>query len=52
MVALETSLSRLHPSRILGWSRGRKWVLSALRPFGTSLSRPNQSRILGLSRGI
>ena len=41
----------LHPSRNLGWTRGRKWVPSAKRPLKTSISRPHQSRILGLSRG-
>jgi len=30
---LESSLFRLHPNRILGWSRGRKWVRSALQPL-------------------
>ena len=44
-------LSRLHPSHILGWSRGRKWVLSAWRPLETLLSGHHQSRILGMSRG-
>ena len=46
---LETSLSRLHKSPFLNWSRGRKWVPSAFRPLDTSLSRPQQSRILGRS---
>ena len=30
---------RLHPSGILGWSRGRKWVPKAWRPLETSPSR-------------
>ena len=51
MRPLETSLSQLHPSPILGWSRGRKWVRRAWRPFETSLSRQYQNRILGFSRG-
>ena len=51
MRALETSLFRFQPSRILGSSRRRKWVFSAWRPLETPLSRLNQSRIFGLSRG-
>ena len=37
MQALKTSFYRLHPSRILGFSRGRKWLLSTIRPLESSL---------------
>jgi len=40
----------LHPCRILGWSRSRKWVEIAMRALETSLSRPHQNRILVCSR--
>jgi len=42
---------RHQQSRILGWSRGRKWVQSDMRDLETSLSRLHPSRILGWSRG-
>ena len=48
---IETSLSLSHPSRILGWSRGRNWVYSAWRQLQRSLSRSHPSCILGWSRG-
>ena len=51
MRSLETTISRLHTSRTLGWSRGRKCFPSALWPLEISHPRPHQSRILGLSRG-
>ena len=51
MRALETLLFLPHPSRILGWPRGRKWVQSDMRPLETSLFRLHPSRILGWSRG-
>ena len=41
----------IHPSHILGCSRGRKYVASALTALETSTSRPQRSRILGWSRG-
>ena len=41
----------IQPSRILGWSRGRKWVESVMRTLETSLFRPHPNRILGWSRG-
>ena len=44
-------LPRPHPSSSLGWSRGRKWVQSDMRPLETSLFRLYPSRILGWSRG-
>ena len=46
----ETSLFRPHPSRISGWSRGRKWVKNVMRPLETSLTRPHHSRTWGFSR--
>ena len=51
MRAFETTLSQPQPSRIFGWSRGRKWVQSDMQAHETSLSRIHPSRILGLSRG-
>ena len=51
MRPLDTSLSRLHQSRILTWSIGRKWVPSPWRPLQTSLSQTHQNRISGFSRG-
>ena len=42
----ETTLYQLHPSRILGWSRGRKWYRNAYRTLETSLSQSHPCRIL------
>jgi len=50
MRPLETSLFRLHPSSIFGWSWGWKWDQSDLRTHETTFSRPQSSRILGWSR--
>ena len=50
MRALGTSVSRLHPIRILGWSTGRKWVPRAWWPLETSFSRTHQRWILGSAR--
>jgi len=51
MLALETSFFRIHPNRILGLSRARKWVQSAIRPFAMSLYRLQTRPFLGWSRG-
>ena len=51
MRPLEITLSRPQQSRILGWSRGRKWVQSDMETLETSLSRLHPSRILCWSRG-
>ena len=50
MGALEMKLTRSHPWRILGWSRGRKWDHSAWRPLGSSLSRPHPRVIVSWSK--
>ena len=47
----ESSLYRLHLSRILSWSRGRNWVQSGMRALETSLFQPYVIRIFVWSKG-
>ena len=51
MRPLERTLTRPQPSRILGWSRGRKCVQTDMGALQTTLIRLHPSRILGMERG-
>jgi hypothetical protein len=43
ILLLETSISRIRPSRLFGWPGCRKWLCAAFRYLNTSLHRLHQS---------